>query len=400
MVDWNHDIGAYLKDDTRSIQPLSRIFPNWTHKDYEEVCTRVEKACGEVGISLQEYLPRFPLKNSSVASDNSIRQRTAAVELLFGKYNHDGLLLLRHQKDPTIPAPSWFEDSVLLPGRFSIGQKLLYVSYSRIKCKNSKERKSWPQQTEHDEQPSAGTVHTYHRGLSPSQSDKPPTIQDVTSPSSATTEQGIVAVKQPSSSTPFARTPHTHGRIVSPTGSGNASTIQDITSPSSATTKQGRLAAKRSSSSGPFNTPAKVKSRRTASNVSAISPEDLTIHIGTIFEEQDGSLSMRRTLRNPESWTESSAPNRFDFEKVRHSVRVRVGWGKELYFFPDLSKDPHSILNEDELDGAIRCLYKQSVKEGVAGNISFFVAADLEHVRGLPLNQRSECTVIARIGSS
>jgi hypothetical protein len=102
---------------------------------------------------------------------------------------------------------------------------------------------------------------------------------------------------------------------------------------------------------------------------------------------------MRRTLRNPESWTESSAPSRFDFEKVRHSVRVRVGWGKELYFFPDLSKDPHSILNEDGLDGAIRCLYKQSVKEGVAGNISFFVAADVIHVQELPLNQRSECTV-------
>jgi hypothetical protein len=284
MVDWNHDIGAYLKDDTRSLQPLFRIVPNWTHKNYEEVCSRVQKACGEVGISLQGYLPRFPLKNSSIASDSSIRQRTAAVDLLFGKYNDDGLLLLQHQKNPAIPAPSWFEDSMLVPGRFSIGQKLLSVSYSRIKSKDSKERKSWPQQTEHGEQPSAGTVHTYRHLLPSTESENAPTIQDVTSPNSATTEQGILAVTQPSSSTPFARTYHTHGRIVSPAESGNASNIQDVTSSSSVTTGQSRLATKRLSSSAPLNTPANVKSRRTASKVSAISPEDLTIHIGTIFE--------------------------------------------------------------------------------------------------------------------
>lgn len=128
--------------------------------------------------------------------------------------------------------------------------------------------------------------------------------------------------------------------------------------------------------------------------------EDLTIDVCTIFELDDGSPSMRRIRRNLESWTTIFAPNRFSFGKVCESVRVTGQWDRELYFFPNVSKGPHIIVGEDKLDGAIRCLYKQSIKERVAGHISLSVAADVNHVCLLTLDQRSECIVNVWIGSS
>ena len=52
------------------------------------------------------------------------------------------------------------------------------------------------------------------------------------------------------------------------------------------------------------------------------------------------------------SW--SSAGDSFDFEKICKSVGVTAGWEKELFFFPDVNKDPHNILDEDELQGEIQ----------------------------------------------
>lgn len=100
MPNWSEDIGAYLKDDTRSYKPIFTIFTHWTPEDYDEVCTRVQNALGEVGISIPSRLPQFKLKNRKGALDAAYRQRTTAEALLFGRYNHDGLFLLPHQKDP------------------------------------------------------------------------------------------------------------------------------------------------------------------------------------------------------------------------------------------------------------------------------------------------------------
>lgn len=344
MADWSQDIAAYLEDDTRSFMPIFTIFPDWTPQVYEEVCTRIQAAFGEVGISLHGSLPRFSVsKNGRVLSSTGSRKRAAAETLLFGRYNHDGLLLLPHQKDPTVLPPSWFEHSMLVPGRYSIGQKLLSVTYSRIK---EQLRKTQPDQIEDDAQPTVRTAHARARVVSTTETQNSLSTQEITRTRSAHTEQGISTAEQLSS----------------------------------------------------FNTVAHVESQPAGSNARSASFEHLTIHIGTIFEMENGCLIMRRTLRNPESWAQSSASNSFDFEKVCQSVGVTSGWEKELYFFPDLSKDPHNILDENELDGAVHCLYNQGVKEGVEGNISLFVAADVSHVRELPLDQRSKCIIDPCLG--
>jgi hypothetical protein len=58
-------------------------------------------------------------------------KRVAAETSIFDRYNKDGLFSLPHQKDPSIPRPSWFQDPMLVPGPRSIGQKLITVSRYR-----------------------------------------------------------------------------------------------------------------------------------------------------------------------------------------------------------------------------------------------------------------------------
>lgn len=171
---------------------------------------------------------------------------------------------------------------MLVPGRYSIEQKLLSVSYSRIKVQN-KRRKARAERTQQSERPIAPKAHTRDRTMSPTEPEDTPTTQDVTSTRSVTVEQDIVAAKQPS--------------------------------PAS------------------LNTVSDDEQEPTASKTTSITFVDLIIHIGTIFELEDGSLCMRRTLRNPETWTDSFAPNRFNFEKLCQSVQVTEQWNRELYFF-------------------------------------------------------------------
>ena len=185
-------------------------------------------------------------------------------------------------------------------------------------------------------------------------------------------------------------------RRSTPAESQNTLTPQDLTSLSSASAEEGVTIVQRNSRLD------------AASNIECemggdAGPgflESLTMHIGTIVELDHDQLLMRRTLRDPQTWLESSTPGIFDFEKVCQSIGITAGWEKELYFFPDLSKDPHNILDEDELHGAVRCLYKQSVKEGLSGNISLFVAADMSHVRELSFDQRSKYIIDPNFVSS
>jgi hypothetical protein len=275
-----------------------------------------------------------------VANITGYRQRIAVENLLFGRYNHDELFSMPHQKDPSIPRPSWFQDYMLTPGPHSIGQKLLLVGFRRNKDRITGRRRT---QTEDIEQ--AG--QQVHRRSPPAESQNTLITQDLTSMSSASAEERMTTVEQSS---------HLDA----------ASNIE----------------CEIGGDAGPGLV------------------ESLTIHIGTIVELDQDQLLMRRTLRDPHTWFESSTPGVFDFEKVCQSIGITAGWEKELYFFPDLSKDPHNILDGDELHGAVRCLYKQSVKEGMSGNTSLFVAADMSHVRELSLDQRSKCIIDPCLGSS
>jgi hypothetical protein len=116
MADCDQDIDAFLKGDGKGHGPFFAIFPDWTPQDYEVVCSRIENACTEVGISLRGHLPRFSVRNGRVANITGYRQRIAVENLLFGRYNHDDLFSMPYQKDPSIPRPSWFQDYMLAPG--------------------------------------------------------------------------------------------------------------------------------------------------------------------------------------------------------------------------------------------------------------------------------------------
>jgi hypothetical protein len=338
MADENQEIAAYLNGHGGGHTLFFTIFPDWTPEDYEEVCTRIKEALTSVGISFSDSFPRFSVKNGRVASNASYRKRIAAENLLFGHYNQDGLLLLPHQKDPSTPRPPWFQDHMLVPGPYSLGQKLLIISFRKIKDRITGRRGTQTLQIAQTGRRALSATHLPDRMSSPTESEDTLTTQDVASISSAGVKQGSVAIKQRSPSSTVANTD------TSPTPNHNNALT------------------------------------------------DLTIHIGTIFELEE-QLIMRRTFRDPKSWVKSSAPGIFDFEKVCHSVGVTGGWEKELFFFPDMNKDPHSILDEDELQGEMQYLCTQNAKEGTTRSISFFVAADIDHVRALSLDQRGKSSL-------
>jgi hypothetical protein len=336
MVDWNQDIGAYLKDESRAFTPFFAIFPNWTPEDYEEVCRRIHDAFAEVGLSFDGHVPRITARDA-VAPSPGYRQRLAAETLLFGRYNQDGMFLLPHQKDPSKPRPPWFQDYMLEPGPHSIGQKLIAVSRRRIREKLAGKRKAPATSIEQDEQQIVRATHANHRILSPTESEDTLFVQETASSTSA--------------------------------GHGTSAAGEQV-----------------SRSNAGANLTAELKHGDVRPNLC----EDLTIHVGNILELDNDQLIMRRTFRDPKTWVKSSAPGIFDFEKVCRSVGVTGGWEKELFFFPDVNKDPHSILDEDELRGGIQYLCTQNSKEGTTRSISFFVAAEIDHVRALSLDQRGK----------
>lgn len=67
---------------------------------------------------------------------------------------------------------------------------------------------------------------------------------------------------------------------------------------------------------------------------------------------------------DPQSCFKRSAGDSFDFGKVCKSIEVTAGCEKELFFFPDEHKDPHSTLDEQEMQGGIRYLCTQNAKGG------------------------------------
>ena len=338
MADWRQDIGAFLKDESRAFTPFFVIFPNWTLEDYEEVCRRTHDAFAEVGLSFDRHIPRITARDP-VAPSPGYRQCLAAETLLFGRYNEDGLFLLPHQKDPTKPRPPWFQDYMLVPGPHSIGQKLITVSRHRIRGKLTGKRKAPAEPIEQYEQPNVRTAQAHHRVMSPTGSEDNLSAQDTTS--SASAGNGMAAAQEQVS--------HAHSGV-------------------------------------------SITSEPMHGDVRRRPIKDFAIHIGTIFELETKQHMMPRTFRDPKNWFKSSAPGTFDFEKVCRSVGVTAGWEKELFFFPDVNKDPHSILDEDELQGGIQYLCTQTTKEGATRNISLFVAADIDHVRALSLDQRGKFT--------
>jgi hypothetical protein len=67
---------------------------------------------------------------------------------------------------------------------------------------------------------------------------------------------------------------------------------------------------------------------------------------------------------DPQSCFQRSAGESFDFEKVCKSIEVTAGCEKELFFFPGEHKVPHSILDDQEMQGGIRYLSTQNAKGG------------------------------------
>ena len=259
MADENLDIDAYLKGDgKKGHSPLFIIFSDWTPHDYEEVCDRVQDACAEAGISFRGNLPRFSIKYGRASLNANYRQRIALENLLFGRYNHDGLVSLPHQKDPTIPRPPWFQDYMLIPGPHSIGQKLLLVCFRRIKDRamgRSHTRAEYPKQVKHQ------TDHLHQQNESGSSADSELTLpgQEIAGSSNA----------EDSAPTPEQTCPSENVRNIELEG------------------KHGD------------SRPKLMK--------------NLTIHIGTILELENNQLFMRRTFRDPQSWLKSSAGQSFDF---------------------------------------------------------------------------------------
>lgn len=339
MADGNPDIDAYLKGHGRAHSPFFIIFSDWTPHDFEEVCDCVQNACAEAGISLRDNLPPFSTRNGRASLNVAYRQRIALENLLFGRYNHDGLFSLPHQKDPTIPRPPWFRDYMLIPGPHSIGQKLLRVCFERTKDKVTGRRRK---NAEHHEQGEHQTDLLHPQNESGSSADSELTLPTQELAGSANAEDSTPTSEQTCPS-------------------GNVSSIE----------LEGKHGDSRPKLIG-----------------------NLTIHIGTIFELENNQLVMRRTFRDPQSWMKGSAGQSFDFQKVCSSVGVTAGGEKELYFFPDVNKDPHNILDEDELQGGIQCLCTQNASEAKTRSISLFVAADMDHVRALSLDQRGKSTLV------
>lgn len=137
---------------------------------------------------------------------------------------------------------------MLLPGPYSLGQKLLLVSFRKIKDKM-----------------------TGRRGVQ--------------------TSQIAQAGRQTRSST------RSCDRMSSPADSEDTLTTQNTTITSSAGAKYGRAATKKRSLS---DTVASTEMGPTQSHNNSIQPADLAIHIGTIFELEE-QLIMRRTFRDPKS---------------------------------------------------------------------------------------------------
>lgn len=135
MADENQEIVAYLNGHGSGHTLFFTIFPDWTPEDYEEVCSRIREVLTELGTSLNGRLSRIPVKGGRVSLNAHYRQRIAAENVLFERYNQDGLLLLPHQKDSSKPRPVWYEKSMLIPGSHSIGQKLIVVCYRKISRK-------------------------------------------------------------------------------------------------------------------------------------------------------------------------------------------------------------------------------------------------------------------------
>jgi hypothetical protein len=323
-----HDIGSYLKKaGDRSHLPFFIIFSDWNGEDWENATRRVQDALTDAGISLEGPLPYMMIRKTVVAPDNiGVRKRVAAEALLFDRYNQDGLFSLPHQKDPSIPRPSWFRDSMLVSSPHSIGQKLIAVCCTRYHAqKNLNKRKAAAERGEETEQQAVR-----RRNKSKAATENAPSAQVTPD---RTAEDNV------------------------PPGEESLPSVDGEFGATQAIPKSGEL-------------------------------KDLEIHIGTIFELDTGLLKLRRTYRDPSSWIDDSAPERFNFDKVCRSLGITGGWEKELYFFPDVAKDPHNVLDGDELRGAVQCLRKQRSKSGAEGSLSFFVAADVAHVQALPVNMR------------
>jgi hypothetical protein len=130
------DIGSYLKsgrDHTHA--PIFVILPDWSSQDWENACSRIQNALTDAGLSLTGRLPQKGSGKGMVGPD---KERVAAEKLLFDRYNQNGLFSLPHQKDPSVPRPSWFRDSMLVPGPYSIGQKLITIARHRASNAASK----------------------------------------------------------------------------------------------------------------------------------------------------------------------------------------------------------------------------------------------------------------------
>jgi hypothetical protein len=337
------DINSYLRDSTDWSHALFFvIFPDWSKQDWEKASRRVNDAMDEAGISFEG---RFPMIRSGdefrTPYTDGDRKRIAAENLIFSRYNQDGLFSLPHQKDSSIPPPPWFRDHMLKPGHYSIGQKLITVSRREAK-KRSNKRKAEAQ-----------------RARSAVQRTRLSDLADRWSTSEADTDNAFSAQEVPT------RTPED-----------TVATEED-----------------------PLDSNGKVKSKLGATQAipkprqlkgKPRQLKDLEIHIGTIFKLDTGLLKMRRTYRDPSSWIDDSAPENFNFDKVCQSLGITGGGEKELYFFPDVTKDPHNILDGDELRGAVQLLRKQNSKTATESGISLFMTADVSHVRDLPVDMRGK----------
>lgn len=187
---------------------------------------------------------------------------------------------------------------------------------------------------------------------------------------------------------------HRTGHIrqqMSPAESENTLNTQAATSTRSASAVGSPAAADQPSESDPV---ANIQPMPTKKDLEPPRFEDLTIYIGTITESNHGQIFMRKTLRDPQTWFKNLATQAFNFENVRRSVGALAGEQKEIFFFPQMSHDPHTALDEGELHGAIQHLYKQSATEQLIKSISLSVAADIDHVRALSLDQRGESSLV------
>jgi hypothetical protein len=324
------DIGSYLKSGRdRTHAPVFVIFPDWSSQDWENACSRIQNALNNAGLSLTGRLPQMVSTKATAAPDE---KRVAAEKLLFGRYNQDSLFSLPHQKDPSVPRPSWFRDSMLVPGPYSIGQKPITIARHRASNAASK------------------------------------------AASNAATRRAKEAEQH------HRRSDQVHRRSSSEAATENAPSAQatpDRTDEETVTPEEESL-------------PADSEFKATQTIPKSGELKDLEIHIGTIFELDTGLLKLRRTYRNPSSWLDDSALERFNFVKVCQSLGITSGWEKELYLFPDVTKGPHNILDKDELDGAVQLLRKQNSKNAMESGISLFVAADASHVCALPLEKRGK----------